>query len=282
MLTTVLVSVDLSDHSDRVWSRVARLPLAPGAVITLLHVVPKELAGSAQLRALEDARDALNAITMRGSSELLERCRVEHVVRTGEPAKDIAAIAKKKHAELIILGRGAGRAIKDRALGSTAERVLRSGLLPVLVVRRSAKHAYEHPLAALDVDQAAAKAVAFVGKHFGLKSLDVVHATAAPFRAQMYPSVGDEYVRDYEEKHQRTQLAELKRLIKRGRPGINVKFHGRHGPARVVIPEAIAWFSADLLLLGTQARSTLGAAVLGTVAGDLLRDVQCDVLVVPR
>jgi hypothetical protein len=38
---------------------------------------------------------------------------------------------------------------------------------------------------------------------------------------------------------------------------------------------------ADLLLLGTHGRAGLAHALLGTVAGDVLRDVQCDVLVVP-
>lgn len=279
MLTSVLVSVDLSQNSDRVWSRVARLPLAPDAKVTLLHVVPRELAGSAQLRAVDDAKDTLHAIISRGSKTLRD---AEHLVLTGDPAKVIGAQVKKTNAELVVLGRGPGRAFRDRALGSTAERVLRSGQVPVLVVRRLARGAYAQPIAALDVDEAAAKAVAFAPNVVGaIKTLDVVHATSAPFRGQFYPSLGDGYAREYETRHQRTRLAELKRLIKRARPGVAVKFHGRTGPARVVVPEAVSAFSADVLILGTHARSQMGAAVLGTVAGDLLREVPCDVLVVP-
>lgn len=282
MLTSVLVSVDLSPNADRVWSRVARLPLAPGARVTLLHVVPKELAGSAKLRAADDATDALYALTSRGPTELLGRCEIERLVLIGEPSKRIGEQVKKRRAELVVLGRGPGRAFRDRALGSTAERVLRAGQTPVLVVRRLARHAYEKALAALDVDDAAAKAVAFSRKVLGaVGALDVVHATSAPFRGQFYPSLGADYARDYERRHQRTRLAELKRSIKRARPGVAVKFHGRTGPARMVVPEAVSSFSADLLILGTHARSQMGAAVLGTVAGDLLREVPCDVLVVP-
>jgi len=37
----------------------------------------------------------------------------------------------------------------------------------------------------------------------------------------------------------------------------------------------------DLLLLGTHGYSGIARAFLGTTAGDILRDVRCDVLVVP-
>ena len=38
---------------------------------------------------------------------------------------------------------------------------------------------------------------------------------------------------------------------------------------------------ADLLLLGTSAFSRAAYVFLGTVAGDLLREAKCDVLLVP-
>lgn len=282
MLESVLVAVDLSPHCDRVWARVARLPLAPGARVTLIHVVPTELAGSARLRALDDANDALEAITTRGPANLLGRIALRREVRVGNAAKEISARATANGAELVLLGRGPGRAVKDFTLGSTAERVLRTGRLPVLLVRRAVRAPYEMPIAALDVDAAAAETVRFAKRLFDpVPTLDVVHATSAPFNGMVYPHVGREWVRDYEMKHQRERLAELKRLIKRGRTGVPVKLHGRNGLARVVIPEAVSWFGADLLMLGTRGGSAVGNAVLGTVAGDLLREVSCDVVVVP-
>ena len=40
-------------------------------------------------------------------------------------------------------------------------------------------------------------------------------------------------------------------------------------------------FDADLVLLGTHGYSGVAQVFLGTVAGDILRDLRCDVLVVP-
>ena len=50
---TLLIAMDLTPISDRVVGRVALLPLAEGARLLLLHVVPKSLPIRAQRRAAE-------------------------------------------------------------------------------------------------------------------------------------------------------------------------------------------------------------------------------------
>lgn len=278
VLKSVLIAVDLSQQCDQMWARIARLPLADDAVITMLHVVPKELDGAARLRALHDARELLDSLVSRGPTSLAKRPGVRHEVRVGTPWKEISAMSEKTSADLVVLGRGAGRPLRDLTLGSTAERVLRGARVPVLVVRRAARRGWEAPLAALDVDSAAPRAVAFARRLLpGLATLDVVHASSAPFDGLIYPHVGSVYMRTYEANYRRERLAALEKKLGR----VSVKLHGRNGLARVVVPETVRQFGADLLILGTAARSAAGNAVLGTVAGDLLRGVSCDVLVVP-
>ena len=62
--------------------------------------------------------------------------------------------------------------------------------------------------------------------------------------------------------------------------------HKRGGGSRPValsgIDPAAPRSEVDLLALGTRGRTGLLYAYLGSVAGDLLRSVECDVLVVPR
>jgi nucleotide-binding universal stress UspA family protein len=57
--------------------------------------------------------------------------------------------------------------------------------------------------------------------------------------------------------------------------------HIRHGAPRTVIEAAVKKAERDLLVLGSRGRSGLAQIFLGTVAGDVLREVACDVLVVP-
>ncbi|MBK8009757.1 MAG: universal stress protein [Deltaproteobacteria bacterium] len=51
--------------------------------------------------------------------------------------------------------------------------------------------------------------------------------------------------------------------------------------SRIVVTKAVKESGVDLLALGTHGYSGLAHTFLGSVAGDLLRDVGCDVLVVP-
>jgi nucleotide-binding universal stress UspA family protein len=48
-----------------------------------------------------------------------------------------------------------------------------------------------------------------------------------------------------------------------------------------VVEKAVKKANTDLLVLGTRSNSGSAFVFLGTVAGDLLREVNCDVLVVP-
>lgn len=57
--------------------------------------------------------------------------------------------------------------------------------------------------------------------------------------------------------------------------------HIRPGRPRLVIEHAVKKADTDLLVLGTRGFTGVAHLFLGTVAGDVLRDVACDVLVVP-
>ena len=48
-----------------------------------------------------------------------------------------------------------------------------------------------------------------------------------------------------------------------------------------MVEKALKKAESDLLVLGTRAYSGIALMFLGTVAGELLRAAQCDVLVVP-
>jgi nucleotide-binding universal stress UspA family protein len=59
------------------------------------------------------------------------------------------------------------------------------------------------------------------------------------------------------------------------------KTHVQCGSARLVIEKVVEKADTDLLVLGTHGYSGVAHVLLGTVAGDELREVACDVLVVP-
>jgi nucleotide-binding universal stress UspA family protein len=280
---SVIVPLDLTPASDRVVERVSLLPLAEDAEVTLLHVVPGSLGREARARAQADARKALAA----AGKHLTRRCpglTVEPIVTAGSAADEIAAHARAVEAELIVMGRGASRGLAELFLGSTAERVIRQARFPVLVARQLAR-AWARPLLAIEVDDASAEVVRLALRLLPAPRppLSVVHAYDTPYSGMVYPSLSREHAQEYRAHHRAQALESLTRALAKTPGAAEVTWTplARFGSPRAVIPKTVARLRADLLVLGTHGHAGLAHALLGTVAGDVLREVSCDVLIVP-
>lgn len=289
-LRSLLVAVDLTPASDRVLGRVARLPLADNAIVTLLHVVPGGLEPRERRDAQRDARQRLSEEARHLGASLQKSIRIEPMVKSGAAAREITELARVQTAELILLGRGGGRLLRDMFLGSTAERVIRTAKLPVLAVRLSPRAAYRRPAMAVDLDESASRVFPWLLRIVPPPRpwVDVIHALRSPYESQVYPSLPYDVVEARRAGSRQAATLKLGGLLtatlaRVGIPSIEGRFraHVRHGSPRMLVPKIVKLAEVDLLALGTHAYSGLAHAFLGSVAGDLLRDVGCDVLVVP-
>lgn len=291
MFRSLLVPVDLSPASARVIDRAALLPLAKGARLTLLHVVSKRLPSDARGRANQDAREGLVAAASRAASLLPRGATIRTLVKTGVAATEIGKQAQALGSELVVMGRGGGRGLSSIFLGSTAERVVRQGHLPVLVVRLAAQAGYRRPLLALDLDPIARELLETALRVIAppRPRMSLVHAYDAPYHGSVYPSLTSKDAREYRDQFRQEAVQAIAALLAAARPhaaeapseALSWKSYIRYGSARAVIQEAVEKARADLLVIGTHAHSAVTQAFLGSVAGDVLREVPCDVLVVP-
>lgn len=288
---SLLVPIDLTASSDRVLGRVSLLPLADMARVTILHVVPRGLTASEQRRAERDAFRAL-AEEVRYLRKALPRgVQVVPLVRAGAPAKAIGALAARLKSDLVVMGRGSGRPLRDEFLGSTAERVVRQAKVPVLVVKLTPRTRYRRPALALDHDQAAYDAVAALLRVLQRPRppVKVVHAFDIPYRGFVYPSLHEDVDEERIERLELEASRKIAALLRKAVARTNVdskdapawKPHVRLGSPRLIVKKAVEKARADLLVLGTRGHAGVPHLVLGTVAGDVLRGVTCDVLVVP-
>lgn len=290
-LRSLLVPIDLTAVSDRVLGRVALLPLADGARVTLLHVVPRDFPVRARERAERDAGRSLGREAKHLARALPKGVGVETIVRVGSAAPEIAECATSTRAELVVMGRGGSRALRDTFLGSTAERVIRRGQIPVLAVRRAPRAAYERPAVALDLHPGSAEVLALLLRLIPppRPRVAMIHAFDTPYRELIYPSLSEEDAEEWQDELGRTATHRLAKLVAASlaRAGVSPaeappwRTHVRCGPARLVIEKVVGKAESDLLVLGTHGYSGVAHAFLGTVAGDVLRQVACDVLVVP-
>lgn len=283
---SLLVPTDLSPLSDRVLNRVALLPLAPRARVTLLHVVPPMMPLGAERRAARDAKQALAEARAQVSALLPRDTRVDTLVEIESAPKAIAATARATDAELVVMGRGSPRGLRDAFIGSTAERVIRMSLVPVLAVRTPARTAYRRPLVALDTDEGANHVISLLLRLLPAPrpSVSVVHAFDVPFRQLRYPHVSEEDFSEVRDHYRQQAMVQLTRVLGEQLPAderARWRLHAKFGNPRAVVLKAAKQEHADLLALATHGYGGVAHAFLGTVAGDVLRHVSCDVLIVP-
>jgi nucleotide-binding universal stress UspA family protein len=277
-LKRLLVATDLSPRADAALRRAARLAGDHGAEIVLLHVC--EADGRDDQRARQLARDGeeklrrkVRALSMRGNGAATVR------VTTGKPFVEIIRVAREENAELVIVGAHGGGFLKTLLLGTTAERVVRKGDRPVLVVKRASQTPYRQVLVPVDFSEASRVALQLALQFAPHAKFHVLHAyegiEGRLWRADFTHGQVMSYRSDLRNE-KREEMRAFLRGIDCGAKSIRQLL--RHGRAPHAITAAARQLHADLVCVGTAGRAGLPYILLGSVAEHVLREVPCDVL----
>ena len=135
----ILVAIDGSDWSNRAFAKALELAALAGAELTALAVegpLPAYAATIGEVEEVKHEKDnffsALAAEARASASEA--GIEIDVVVRPGHPADLISQVAEEGEYDLIVLGHR-GHFVRDRLLGSTADRVSEHAPCPVMIVR---------------------------------------------------------------------------------------------------------------------------------------------------
>jgi nucleotide-binding universal stress UspA family protein len=287
-LARVLVATDLSTQAGLALRRAALLPLAEGARLELLYVLPEPRPKTRVVvprplrRKMMAEIDAVDILLRRRG---VHGTKLEAMIAHGDPYERILAHARSSHAELVVLGRHGTSGVRTMLLGSTAERVVRGRVAPVLVVSTPADSPYERPLLGLDPqDDIGASVLPSALRLLGPAAPGLTLVSAYEVALEGWLRAGDVPARDIAQlRKQSAQEAHeaLKRAAARLRGRLNVRAEVRAGDARAVLLRAIDRRRPDLVVLGTHARRGLARFLLGSVAVEVLRSSKTDVAIVP-
>ncbi|MDI6802187.1 MAG: universal stress protein [Thermodesulfovibrionales bacterium] len=146
-IKNILLPTDFSESSLTAMKYASDMSRSYGAKLYLLHVIYDVAAASGlhvphisvdeMYKELET--NAQRELEKFGTEEKKGLKDVQHTVIRGVPYEEILKFASEKGIDLIVIGTH-GRKGLDRVLfGSTAERVVRNALCPVLTVRECQK-----------------------------------------------------------------------------------------------------------------------------------------------
>jgi nucleotide-binding universal stress UspA family protein len=278
----VLAGIDLTERSRNAFARSVELARALGAHLTLLHVtsdaLPSQVASVHEGYAQEVLQDLAAKARVEGAPQ------VDTIGVRGRDYETLIVEARKAHAGLIVIGTHRPSSLVQDLLGTTADRVLRLGGLPVLLVRSKPEGAYRSILVAVDFSPASRRALECAVRWFPTARITAVTAYGTARRSLL----GDDA-------EARAAAAETRRLALKGfldevgetlGPQHAAALAGvvpmvERGWAEEVILACAEATEPDLIVVGTHARGGLQHAVLGSVAQWVLTEAPCDVLAVP-
>ncbi len=271
----VLCAVDLTPRAQRAVDRAVQLAGRLDADLTLLHVMtPEDLVGRGAAAREELASD-LASSTPRGREPAIE-------LRAGDYVPTIAAVAKETGADLIILGSQRRRPAAS-LIGTTAERIVALAGRPALIVNLDASLRYRAVVIAAELSDAFVQVVRVAGllRMFEGASVSIVHGFESPYRGPIYAEGFDRQAaqRNLDQWERAAKSRLLEKLSSAGADAAGFRFIFQQARPVRAIQRVIRGVQPELLVVGTKDRSVLNRIMQGSTTSDLLRTIECDILV---
>lgn len=267
----ILVPTDFSPGAELALERAITLARVYGASIWLLYVItPSTFAGMAgvvpgALREMHTAGEA--AIEDLATSVRMQNVDCHGIVREGALDEQVRAVISESCIDLLVLTTKAGTALHGYALGSTAERILRKTVIPVLTLgtcrtlRNWTAAGPTRILYATDLSVVSFRSLAYarsVRQRFSAK-LTVTHVlpqNTKPERVQ--------------------EVSEQLRRLTTGDEEVQV-FHGAVGRE---LSRASIKMGVDLIAVGVEQHTVLGEFLFGHTLLEIMAGAPCPVLTI--
>jgi nucleotide-binding universal stress UspA family protein len=279
----IVVGVDGGIESIQAASMAWRIAQAGGAECRLVHAFPDlwsvasarvpDLDPGALQPVLEDARrqiaDTLTRAVPRPVCNAME-------VRFGQAGPVLEDAATRHNADLVVVGRKRHNALSRALGGSTAHHLVRTLNSPLLVTGASANRV-RRILVAVDLSDGSARTLSVAERWAAvtgaeLRVLHVVEPTRLP------PVTG--VMIDETDVLRRADVL-FQGLVERLSGVPEYQRLIRRGPAVETIAEEAAWWSADVVVVGSHGKGLVDRILIGSTTEILLNVLSASLLVVP-
>ncbi|MGB3487619.1 MAG: universal stress protein [Xanthobacteraceae bacterium] len=278
----ILAATDFSTRSNRALRQAALLAQSDDSLLFMVHVVdndqPDDLVRMEQREAERILREQMGAMPE------IRWTHARPMVIAGDPFDGILQAAAEIQPDLIVMGSHRKQLLRDIFIGTTVERVIRKGSVPVLMVNHEAQRRYERILAPTDMSDVSANAL-HAARSIGLlgDGATLVHAFTALAKGKMsIAGVDRDSIADYIEGERCQVSNELAAfLIANDLQSSQWRLRVEDGSPMEIISRAVTDIEPDLMVMGTHGRSRLIKALIGSTTEEALRSLNVDILVVP-
>ncbi|TCD02230.1 universal stress protein [Erythrobacteraceae bacterium CFH 75059] len=258
----IVVGTDLQPRADRAVDRALQLGAQWGTEVVVVHAAhPDEDRERTEQRVRDSLPHGADGVRLH--------------IGTGDPADLICAAATQAGASLIVLGVARYNSFLDYVLGSTVDQVLRRTDAPVLVVKQRPRGEYRRILGTTDLHGPSRIALDHAVSLFPDQRIGLLHAWFLPFDGWQS---GDEARERMRVAEQKVFDEFLDTLSPQTRAAVEPQL--AYGPPLTALQDAVERGRVDLVVIGSHGEGALRRATIGSTAGDLLRSLPVDILLV--
>ncbi len=293
----ILWATDGSKEAERALNYAEYMATKAEASILGVHVIP--LPVQLLYENLEDSKEHLNsrrAVIENAVADRFEEVteklkksgiKFEGVILKGKPSDKIREFAKKKKADLIVLGKHGHGFIESMLAGSETIKILKGSHIPVLAIKDESKKRstrFRNILVPIDLTECSDTAVSYALSLAQITDakIRVIYVLRLDMYAQDLPVSALQMVIDEAKKDLIQRVAKTKKAYERKKNSskdIKVATEVIHGMSEAVtISNYARKNNIDLIAIHTHGRSGITKFLLGSVTERVLSSSKCSVL----
>jgi len=276
-MRNLLIATDLTPRSDRALYRAFKLAADYNYNLHILHVVDEDLPDKTADMVRNDAIESLEEQIRPYRRKIKNKVTINVIIAKHYEA--ILSEAERINAGAIVLGTQKDKTLKEYFVGSTAERVIRSANIPVLVVKRASQKKYKKVVVAIDFSVYSRKCLELAMDFFPNEQIFLVHFYNVPYKQLISSSHISKKVKRGEYKQFvekiNNEMSKFLSTVDNNTDNLNIII--KEGPVLARLNNEIKNIKADLLIMGTHGRTGVSRAFLGSVAESMLISSKCDV-----
>ncbi len=281
-MKSIVLATDFSERSSRAATRGIALAKAHGARLTLLHIMDHDLPSR-----IAEGHESAAAAQLEEMAEDARSNGVDCVIslKRGEAHEAIAEAAGESAAELVVVGSHRRDPMRNAFVGTTAERMIRVGSTPVLVVRAPQPKGYDRAVVAVDL---AEEGISHIRRFQKLDLspndciIPVFAYEAGQFHLMRRAGASLAELKAMFEEEKKTVMPAVSKLMDEAglKPDQAVVKPILYNTPDTVL-EAAAEAKADLLVVGARRKTAFKRFTLGSVSEACLLRAEIDLLVLP-
>ncbi len=287
----VLVPVDFSEITNAVLKTAKKVCEAHGGEVVLFHAVspaiyisyPESLSVNVidvdVLQEIEAKKRREAEEKLRGLQDFLKPISSRILVEVGDPRDLILEAEERENPDMVILGSHKKGLVEKILIGSTAEKIVKHSLKPMIVIKGFEPTLTKKILIAYDFSRTAERMLDFALEFLRpfKVAVEILHVEE-PIDIPLVEKVGEAIYNKYREE-KRKYMKTLEERFREAGFEVSVSFAEGDDPAEEIVKKVERNGDTDLLMMGSRGLSGLKRIILGSTSTEVFRRVEIPILI---